>query len=93
MKKCFMILLTKVIERTGVDGPVLPRKRNAPIRYDDGNGQSYHSPTVDEHYRVKYFEAIDLAINSIQYRFDQPGYTIYEAKRLFNRIERSGFFV
>ena len=26
---------------------------------------------------MKYFEAIDLAINSIQYRFDQPGYTIY----------------
>ena len=25
----------------------------------------------EEHYRVKYFEAIDLAINSIQYRFDQ----------------------
>ena len=72
-----LLMKLKVIERTGVDGPVLPRKRNAPIRYDDGNGQSYHSPTVDEHYRVEYFEAIDLAINSIQYRFDQPGYTIY----------------
>ena len=68
--------LNKVIERIGVDGPALPRKRNAPIRYD-GNGQSYHSPTVEEHYRVKYFEVIDLAINSIQYRFDQPGYRIY----------------
>ena len=46
----FFELLTKVIEHTGVDGPVLPRKRNAPIQYDDGNGQSYHSPTVEEHY-------------------------------------------
>ena len=70
----FFELLTKVIEHTG---PVLPRKRDAPIQYDDGNGQSYHSPTVEEHYRVKYFEAIDLAINNIQYCFDQPGYTIY----------------
>ena len=80
MKKClicFFESLNKVIKRIGVDGHALPRKRNAPIRYDDGNGQSYHSPTVEEHYRVKYFEVIDLAINSIQYRFDQPGYRIY----------------
>ena len=73
MFNLFFESLNKVIERIGVDGPALPRKRNAPIRYDDGNGQSYHSPTVEEHYRVKYFEVIHLAINSIQYRFDQPG--------------------
>ena len=77
-EEMFFESLNKVIERIGVDGPALPRKRNAPIRYDDGNGQSYHSPTVEEHYQVKYFEVIDLArINSIQYRFDQPGYRIY----------------
>ena len=59
MKKCYLFfeLLNKVIEHTGEDGPVLPRKRNTPNRYDDGNRQSYHSPTVEEHYRVKYFEA------------------------------------
>ena len=29
--------------------------------------------TVEEHYRRFYFEALDLAINSIKQRFDQPG--------------------
>ena len=38
----------------------------------------YHSPTIQEHYHQQYFEAIDLAVSSIQDRFDQPGYAIYQ---------------
>ena len=49
----------------------LPRKGKAPKRIEIGEGDGYHSPTVQEHYRQQYFEAIDLAISSIQDRFDQ----------------------
>ena len=31
-----------------------------------------------EHYRRYYFEVLDLAINSIKHRFDQPGYRMYQ---------------
>jgi len=33
--------------------------------------------SVEEYYRMLYFEAIDLAIEAITDRFDQPGYRIY----------------
>ena len=33
--------------------------------------------SVDEYYEVLYFEAIDLAIEAITERFDQPDYRIY----------------
>ena len=36
-----------------------------------------HSPTVEEHYRLQYYEAIDSTIATIEKCFDQPGYVIY----------------
>ena len=57
---------------------MLPRKRKAPKHLEYGDGEGYHSLTTKEHYRTQYFEAIDLAISSIQDRFDQPGYAIYK---------------
>ncbi len=61
----------------GVEQPLLPRKRKVPRRIDDGNGGGYFSETVEEHYRMQYFEAVDLAVASIKDRFDQPGYAVY----------------
>ena len=61
----------------GADQPSLPRKRKVPRRIDDGSGDSYSSETVEEYYRLQYFEAVDLAVESIKDRFDQPGYAIY----------------
>ena len=46
-------------------------------RIDDSATSGYFSETVEEHYRLQYFEAIDLGVASIKDRFDQPGYAIY----------------
>ena len=56
---------------------VLPRKRKPPKHLQDGDGEGYHSLTTEEHYHQQHFEALDLAISSVQDRFDQPGYAIY----------------
>lgn len=56
----------------GVEKPTLPRRRKTPRRLDDGSDPSFPT-TVEEHYRILYFEALDLITN----RFDQPGYKTY----------------
>ena len=33
---------------------------------------------MEDHYRQIYFEALDLAITSIEDRFSQPGYLLYQ---------------
>ena len=38
----------------------------------------FHSNVID-HYRMLYFETLDLIIQCIDDRFDQPGYRIYPA--------------
>ena len=73
----FFQLVERLRNSTNTEEPSLPRKRKAPTRFKVGDGDSYHSPTIQEHYRRHYFEAIDLAISSIQNRFDQPGYSVY----------------
>ena len=73
----FYQLVEHLSDNVGADGPTLPRRRKAPKRYEIGEGEGYHSPTVSEHYRRLYFEAIDLVISGIKNRFDQPGYAIY----------------
>ena len=60
-----------------VSGPQLPRQRKLPRRYDDGSFRGDFHRTPKEYYKQYYFEAIDLIINCIQDRFDQPGYRIY----------------
>ena len=62
---------------TDTQEPALPRKRKVHSRYEVGEGEGYHSPTIKDHYRCYYFEALDLVIPSIQERFDQPGYVVY----------------
>ncbi len=65
-------------EHTGIDEPILPRKRRAPSRYEIGDGEGFHLSIVEDHYRLLYFEAIDLAIMSIQDRFNQSGFLMYQ---------------
>ena len=73
----FFEYLEKLRNSTETEGPSLPRKRKAPRDLDVGQGDAYHSPTIQEHYRRQYFEAIDMVVARIQVRFDQPGYAIY----------------
>lgn len=57
---------------TDVEDAVLPRKRKAPARYDDG-AANYNHDDIEAHYRVKYYEVIDRAIEGIISRFQQKG--------------------
>jgi len=63
----------------GVMEPCLQRQRKTPRRLDDGAASSHSFPTTCEDYYWRiYFEAIDLIVNCINDRFDQPGYKIYQ---------------
>ena len=48
-----------------------------PRQIDDGSGNDYFSQIIEEHNRQQYFEAVELAGNSIQDRFNQPGCAVY----------------
>ena len=63
-------------EEVDVDKPILPRRRKLPRRLDDGAAPTVHA-TVEEHYRVIYFEAVDLITSCVSNRFDQPSYKTY----------------
>lgn len=64
-------------DETETARPSLSRKRKAPKRYKVDKAEGYHSPTVEEQYRLYYFETIDLITHAIDERFDQPGYGTY----------------
>ena len=60
-----------------VQSAQLPRQRKIPKRYDDGLAEAEFHTDPKSYYRQHYYEAVDLAINCIQTRFQQPGYQIY----------------
>ena len=53
-------------------------KKKAPRCFEIGDGEGYHSLTVQEHYHTMYFEALDYAVSGIKEHFDQPGYKMYK---------------
>ena len=59
-----------------IDEPTLRRRHKLPRRFDDGSASTYHV-TVEDHYRVIYFEALDLITSRIDDRFNQPGYKTF----------------
>ena len=74
----FFTLVKNLSQSLNVEEPVLPRKRKVPRHFDDGRANnSFFSEAVEDWYRVAYFEALDLVIEAIKDRFDQPGYAIY----------------
>ncbi|XP_041374138.1 zinc finger MYM-type protein 1-like [Gigantopelta aegis] len=68
--------VTKKLDHLEVNEPSLPRRRKMPARFDTGNAPCEYQETVKYLYRLKYYEALDLAINCIRDRFAQPGYKI-----------------
>ena len=58
-----------------VDEPILPHKRKQTCRYEKGNDEYDPSPTYT--YRRIYYEAVDLLIQAINSRSDQPGIKMY----------------
>ena len=64
--------------QTEISEPSLPRRRKAPKCFEIGGGDPYFPSTESEHYKVQYFEAIDLAVSAIDGRFNQPGFKGYK---------------
>ena len=58
--------------------PQLPRHRKVPTKFEIGSSASEQVDSVKDLFRRQYFEAVDLAVNCIGARFDQPGYQIYK---------------
>lgn len=57
-----------------LDEPSLPRKRKTPARFQLGDGDYHFPASPKDHYRSQYFEALDLAMATIQDRFNQEGF-------------------
>ena len=55
----------------------MPRKRRAPQHFEIGTSEGSHPTTIIDHYRRIYYEALDLVVQGITDRFQQPGYQIY----------------
>lgn len=64
--------------KADVNEPSLPRRRKAPKRFQIGHGEPEFPTSVADLYRQHYYEALDLIINCIKDRFDQPGYKVYK---------------
>ena len=65
-------------QETGTNPAVLPRKRSAPQRFEIGSEDGHHSRTVEDHFRPQFFEVLVIVINSIERRFEQRGYGMYQ---------------
>ena len=57
--------------------PELPRKKKVPQRLDDGAPGNYPPDSKTYHCQA-YFEVLDLVVNAIQDRFEQPDFRYYQ---------------
>ena len=65
----FWTKVMRLVQELDVDAPVLPRQRKRPRRYETGTEGSFPQ-TVEDLYRIAYYEALDLIIGGIKSRFD-----------------------
>ena len=75
--KLFWEKVLRLQQTLGVSEPSLPRKQKAPKRFEVGTSEGFFLHTPEALFRVEYMEALDLVINFIRERFNQPGYRIY----------------
>ena len=61
----------------GVDEPVLPRTRRAPLRLDETTSHTYHDETVEDLYHRHHMEILDKLIGEIERRFESPTFILY----------------
>ena len=80
MFKLFFGNVEIIRKRIGANKPCLPRKRKAPssLAMEFRAGDHYHPVSIEDHYRQIYYEALDLVTSSIEDRFNQPGYAVYQ---------------
>ena len=60
-----------------VSDPILPRKRKVLKRLEIGSAPPEYCAEPKDHYHCSYFEGLDLLVQAIANRFDQPGYCTY----------------
>ena len=61
-----------------VNEPKLPRLRKYHTHFEEETAPTEFRSTVKEFYCLIYYEALDLIVESIRDRFDQPGYRVYQ---------------
>ena len=62
---------SKKLPKLKISEPVLPRKRQCPIRYFLGEALSEFHNNVQNNYRQIYFESIDTGVSCIKSHFEQ----------------------
>ena len=68
----------KECEKIDVEEAKLPRARKAPKQYEIGQGDSSYPDSPKALYHVAYLEGLDLVVNAVKDRFEQPGYSMYK---------------
>ncbi|XP_076359089.1 zinc finger MYM-type protein 1-like [Tachypleus tridentatus] len=63
--------------KLNISEPQMPRQKREPKRFEVGTGEPSFPSSPKEFYRRQYFEVLDLAINAINRRFDQPVFQTY----------------
>ena len=76
-KSFYDTVLLKSKNYPSVTEPMLPRRTRALRRIEIGTGEQAYPATAQNYYRRIYFEAIDLMVNAIVQRFDQPSIETY----------------
>ena len=79
-------LCEKEIEKIDfIKEPTLKRKRKAPkysmLNYVDGyhsRSDAHHPTNPRDHYREKFYQAVDVMVSSVNDRFDQPSFKVFE---------------
>ena len=74
----FWELLLYQASQCDVTEPILPRQRKMPKRYEQGTAEAEFLSSPKSYYKRIYFEALDLVINCVISRFNQPGYVQYK---------------
>ena len=69
--------ITTSAEGVDVNLAALPPCHKTPCQFDDGSMSTFHV-TVEDHYRVIYFEVLYLITSCIEDRFNQAGYKTYK---------------
>ena len=75
----YHVVLLKGKSYPSMSGTMLPRRTRAPRRIEIGTctGEPTYPVTAQDYYRRINFEAIDLMMNAIDQRFDQPSFDTY----------------
>ena len=67
----------KTRDSVDVDEPRLARRRKVPKEHEQGKAPTEFAATPRDEFHCLYFEALDLAMASIQTRFDQDGCKVF----------------